>query len=46
MMMLIPAAIENDIETFGKGINIIQTCRWKAHQIECQSEVVSRSWKR
>ena len=42
MMMLIPAAIENDIETFGKGINIIQTCRWKAHQIECQSEVVSK----
>lgn len=45
MMMLIPSVIEDDIETFGRGINIIQTCAWKKHQIACQSEVVTEIMK-
>lgn len=40
MMMLIPAVIEDDPKIFARGINELQKCRWKSHQIECQAEVV------
>lgn len=42
MMILIPAVIEDDIETFSQGVRILQTCRWKSHQISCQTEVIRK----
>ncbi len=41
-MMLIPAVIEGDIALFTKGIDFIQTRRWKAFEIESQDLVVAQ----
>ncbi|MDX8450483.1 beta-ribofuranosylaminobenzene 5'-phosphate synthase family protein [Mesorhizobium captivum] len=46
MMMLIPAAIEDDVDTFGRGMGILQTCKWKSHQISCQGAIVKEVMER
>lgn len=46
MMMLVPSVIEDDPAIFARGINELQKCRWKSHQIQCQSEVVSTTMRR
>lgn len=40
LMMLIPAVIEGDLQTFCKGINLLQVLTWKSSQIAAQGEIV------
>jgi beta-ribofuranosylaminobenzene 5'-phosphate synthase len=40
LMMMIPGAIENNIDLFSLGVSVIQKCRWKAFEIESQSRIV------
>lgn len=40
LMMLIPAVLEGDLQTFCKGINMIQELTWKRFEIESQASIV------
>ncbi len=45
LMMLIPAVIEGDLETFCKGIDALQALAWKQFEIESQDAVVIKIMK-